>query len=237
MMMTRSELDLTRQGLALRTVAHHLPRVRYGAARAQVTLALPRPRVRRVLQGLAADLQVRRAAVDQRHPHPELQVELHERVRRAQGQDDDAGHRRQPDRHRRGRPPPARRTQDQAPGQPGGIPRPRLRAHIPRRRHDALPGLGLDRRSQCAGLLRGAFTPASVCVFRIALTQQTGSSLALARSRKIMSSACQTIARRRGRRTSSPLWPAPSRLSRSRRHSTRSKRASRTRISSKTRAG
>ena len=80
-------------GFCCHSLVDHFQGPRGGAARPQAALALPRARVRRGLQGHAADIQVRRAAVVQRHPVPELQGQLLECVRRAEGQDDDAGDR------------------------------------------------------------------------------------------------------------------------------------------------
>ena len=80
-------------GLLVDALLHHLQGVRGRAARPQAALALPGAGLCSGLQGHAADIQVRGAAVVLGHPRAELQGELHEHVWRAQGQDDDAGDR------------------------------------------------------------------------------------------------------------------------------------------------
>ncbi len=80
-------------GIGVLALFDHLQGVRDCASGPQAALAVPWPGVCGRIQGDAADIQVRRAAVVQRHPQQELQGELHERVRRAQGQDGVAGYR------------------------------------------------------------------------------------------------------------------------------------------------
>ena len=82
-----------RTGVRLVALPDHLQGVRDRAPRPQAPLPLPRARLRRGLQGHPAHIQVRRPALVLRHPQPPLPRQLHQRVRRAQGQDDDAGRR------------------------------------------------------------------------------------------------------------------------------------------------